>query len=117
MFYTATKDEIRGCYASKPLRDNRSRKSRVPYGGSGLVRFEPLVTNPKHPEQDLLALRVLKIIEPVKVLVEDYGGYLHQPTEGALFQRSNISYPVPAFKSHHSLKALTTLPLNFDDLP
>ncbi|KAF8350352.1 hypothetical protein F5887DRAFT_1125899 [Amanita rubescens] len=118
VFYTATKDEIGGCYAYNPLRDSRSNKVMFPYGGSGLVRFEPLVTSPKHPEQLQVALCVLKIIEPVKVLVEDYDGYLRQPTEGALFQRSNIGYPVPAFtKPHQSLKALTTLPLNLNDLP
>ncbi|KAF8350353.1 hypothetical protein F5887DRAFT_1125901 [Amanita rubescens] len=113
-FYTATKDEIRGC---NPLRDNRSDKSILPYGGSGLVRFEPLVTNPKRPEQDQVALRVLKIIEPVKALVEDYDGYLHQPTEGMLVQRSHVGYPVASLRLDQSLKAAATLPLNFDDLP
>ncbi|KAF8350354.1 hypothetical protein F5887DRAFT_1094627 [Amanita rubescens] len=116
-FYTATKDEIGGCFANNPLRDNRSNKSIFPYGGSGLVRFEPLVTNPKRPEQDQVALHVLKIIEPVKALIEDYDGYLHQPTEGMLVQRSNIGFPVPALRLDQSLKVRTTLPLNFDDLP
>ncbi|KAF8350356.1 hypothetical protein F5887DRAFT_297990 [Amanita rubescens] len=119
-FYTATKDEIRGCLANNPLRDNRSHKSRnylVPYGGSGLVRLEPLVTNPKRPNQDQVALRVLKIIEPVKSLVEDYDGYLHQPTEGMLVQRSHVGHPVAALRLDRSLKAAATLPLNFDDLP
>ena len=132
-FYTATKDEIVGCYAHNPLRDRRSCKALFPYegelswiriymssrnfrAGSGLVRFEPFV-NPKRPEQDQVALRVLKIMEPVKALVEDYDGYLHQPTEGVLIQRSNIGYPVSAFGLNRSLKAMATLPFNFDDLP
>ncbi|KAF8350380.1 hypothetical protein F5887DRAFT_298767 [Amanita rubescens] len=115
-FYTATKDEIGGCSAKNPLRDSRSDKSIIPYEGSGLVRFEPFV-NPKRPEQDLVALRVLKIIEPVKALSEDYDGYIHQPTEGALIQRSNIGRSVVEFRLNESLKAAATLPLNFDDLP
>ncbi|KAF8332493.1 hypothetical protein F5887DRAFT_920986 [Amanita rubescens] len=112
-FYTATKDEIGVCYAHSPLKDTRSNKYALPYGGSGLVRLEPLV-NPKRPEQGQLAIRVLKIIEPVKALVENYDGYLHQPTEGVLVQRSNMALPVPARRLY---QAVATLPLNFDDLP
>jgi len=131
-FYAATKDEIGAFCVNNPFRDNRSSKSPFPYGGEsswiriymssrnfragrGLVRFEPSV-NPKRPEQDQVALRVLKIIEPVKTLVEDYDGYLHQPTEGMLIQRSNMAHPVPRLRLQ-TLKAAATLPLNFDDLP
>ena len=60
-----------------------------------------------------MALRVLKIIEPVKALLEDYDGYVHQPAEGALIQRSNVDIPVASF----GLKGAAILPLNFDDLP
>ena len=63
-----------------------------------------------------MALRVLKIIEPVKALIEDYDGHVHRPTEGALVQRSNIANRVPFFNLS-SLKGTASLPLNFDDLP
>ncbi len=64
-----------------------------------------------------MTLRVLKIIEPVKALVDDYDGYLHQPTEGALIQRSSVRHPVAALSLNLSLKGAKILPLNFDDLP
>ena len=63
-----------------------------------------------------MALRVLKIIEPVKTLLEDYDGYLHHPAEGALIQRSNVKFPVVSFRMNQSLKGAAILPLNFDDL-
>jgi len=139
-FYTATKDKIGVCSPHNLINDGRSqihhRDILFPYrgelpisswiriymssllfrAGSGLVRFEPSV-DPKRPEQDLVALRVLKIIEPVKALSEDYDDYVHQPTEGALIQRSKKGRSVAEFRLNESLKAAATLPLNFDDLP
>ena len=64
-----------------------------------------------------MALRVLKIIEPVKALIEEYDGHVHRPTEGELIQRSNVGLPVAFFKLNKSLKGAAILPLNFDDLP
>ncbi len=133
-FYTATKDEISRCLSHNPLKDLRHGKIRFPYGGelsswiriymnswnfragSGLVRLEPFV-HPKCPEQHQVAVRVLKIIEPVKALVDNYDGHVHQPTEGALIQRSNTRSPFATFGLNQSLKGAVILPVNFDDLP
>jgi hypothetical protein len=62
----------------------------------------------------MVAFRVLKVIEPVKDLLEDYDGHLQRPTEGALIQRSN-SFPVTSLKT--SMKSAAVLPDNLEDLP
>ncbi|KAF8347401.1 hypothetical protein F5887DRAFT_30134 [Amanita rubescens] len=109
-FYTATKDRIGFCMANSPIKDHRSRGPRVyPYGGSGVVQLEP-----RRSKIEKVALRVLKIVEPVKDLIEDYDGYVQRPTEGALIQRS---YYFPAAELRTSLKDAAVLPYNFEDLP
>ncbi len=88
-FYTATKDRIGFCRANNPIRDLRFR--------------------------GLESLRVLKIVEPVKDLIEDYDGYVQRPTEGALMQRSDSYIPVKDLKT--SMKDAALLPHNLEDLP
>ena len=62
----------------------------------------------------MLAFRVLKIVEPVKDLIEVYDGYLKRPTAGALIQRSRS---IAAASLKTSMKFATVLLHNFEDLP
>lgn len=76
--------------------------------GSGLVQFEPY--------GDMLALRVVKIIEPVQDMLKDYDGFVHRPTEGALVRRSPLKLVTRRIKAIRTKDALM-LPVNFEDLP
>jgi len=78
-----------------------------------VVQLERYV-RPQHPEKERLALRVLKIVEPVKDLIEEYDGFVQRPTEGALIQR--LDY-VPLSSLKMSMKDAAVLPHNFEDLP
>jgi len=78
-----------------------------------VVQLERYV-RPQRPEKEMVALRVLKIIEPVKDLIKDYDGYVQRPSEGALFQRSKYT-PVSSLKT--LMNGVATLPHNFEDLP
>ncbi len=78
-----------------------------------MVQLERFV-GPQYSKGEAVALRVLKIVEPVKYLIEDYDGYVQRPTEGALIQRSN-RIPVQDLKT--SMKNAAFLPHNLEDLP
>ncbi|KAF8347386.1 hypothetical protein F5887DRAFT_1172479 [Amanita rubescens] len=114
-FYTATKDQLGFCKASNLIGDYRAHSSGVyPYGGSGVVQLERYV-RPRRPEEEAVVLRVLKIVEPVKDLIEDYDGHVQRPTEGALIKRiRSTSFPATILKT--SVKGLAVLPHNFEDL-
>ena len=62
----------------------------------------------------MVALRVLKIVEPVKDLIEDYDGYIQRPAEGELIQRTG-SIPMRSLRT--SMKDAAVLPHNLEDLP
>lgn len=85
-----------------------SSPSPPPPPGSGLVQFERY--------KDKLALRVVKIIEPVQDMLKDYDGYVHRPTEGALVRRSRSTLVTRRIKANRTKDAMM-LPLNFEDLP
>jgi hypothetical protein len=78
--------------------------------GSGLVRLEPYV----RPKGEITAMRVLKIVNPVKDLIEDYDGYVQRPTEGSLIQRLG-SFPV--IDLNISMKDVAVLSHNLEDIP
>lgn len=59
---------------------------------------------------DKVALRVLKILEP---LVQDHDDFLCRPTEGELIKRSSGV----VVKRGLSVRDTLTLPMNFEDLP
>jgi hypothetical protein len=64
-------------------------------------------------------MRVLKIVEPVQDLVEDYDGRICRPKEGELVQRSGFKHPdagVVRKPIGESVKELN-LPVHFEDLP
>ena len=63
---------------------------------------------------DQVALRVLKILEPVRDLVKDYDGPLCRPTEGELIQE--LLGDKTAVVTRNLSDALT-LPINLEDLP
>lgn len=82
------------------------------HAGSGLVQFEP--------HKDRMAMRVLKIIEPVQDLVQDYDGYVHRPKEGAPLERSSVHSGKPTVVVRYlreAMKDALMLPVNFEDLP
>ncbi|KAF8886207.1 hypothetical protein BD779DRAFT_1673373 [Infundibulicybe gibba] len=58
------------------------------YGGSGLGRFEVIPT-PERKIKYRLAMRIIKIVEPVVLRVPTYDGYVHPPTPGELVTRGN----------------------------
>jgi hypothetical protein len=74
--------------------------------GSGLVQLERYVLR----EKEKVAFRVLKVVEPVKDLIEGYDGYIQRPTEGSLIQQSNS---IPVTRPKRSI----VLPHDFEDLP
>ncbi|KAJ6548119.1 hypothetical protein DFH09DRAFT_1169824 [Mycena vulgaris] len=57
-----------------------------PYSGCALVRFE-LSTLPEHANSPAAVLRVVKMIDPPKLRIPGYDGYLPPPVEGELVQR------------------------------
>jgi hypothetical protein len=69
--------------------------------------------DPRHPMEEMVALRVLKIVEPVKDLIKDYDGYVQRPSEGVLIQRSKYT---PTLSLKTSMKGAAILPHNFEDL-
>ncbi|KAJ7084650.1 hypothetical protein B0H15DRAFT_783663 [Mycena belliarum] len=60
--------------------------SVYPYSGRALVRFE-LSTLPEHSGLRVAVLRCVKIIDPPRLMIPDYDGYLPPPVEGELVQR------------------------------
>ena len=133
-FYVATKEEIGMCTMYSYMRDHHFREGACafPYGGelyrcllfenvkliffiffyagSGLVRLEPY--------NDRLAMRVLKILEPVQDLIEGYDGRIHRPKEGELVQRSGFKHPDAGVVKKligESVKELN-LPVHLEDL-
>ena len=64
--------------------------------------------------EDRLALRVLKILEPVQDLVKDV--VLCRPTEGELIQRLSGDKPVVVTRSLN-MKDVLALPMNIEDIP
>jgi hypothetical protein len=75
-----------------------------------VVQLE-LFVRPQRPEKEMVALRVLKIVEPVRDLIKDYDGYVQRPSEGALFQQSRC------IQASALMNSAATLPHNFEDLP
>ncbi|KAF8350382.1 hypothetical protein F5887DRAFT_1069406 [Amanita rubescens] len=122
VFYPAANQKIGFCVMKNPLLDTRIHGSASPYSGSGWVRLEPYMC-PRYPNDDRVALRIIKIVEPVQDLVKDYDGHVHRPTEGMLVQRSMLgSHTDPLVTITTSLDVpmmthATVLPVNFDDLP
>ncbi|KAJ7490843.1 hypothetical protein FB451DRAFT_1005702, partial [Mycena latifolia] len=57
-----------------------------PYSGRALVRFE-VSTLPQHAGRRFALLRLVKMIEPPKLAVPDYDGYLPRPVEGEFVMR------------------------------
>ncbi|KAF8347399.1 hypothetical protein F5887DRAFT_1072391 [Amanita rubescens] len=109
-FYTATKDQLGFCRIYSPIRDCPTRARVCPYGGSGVVQLEVNV-GPQRPEKEVMGLRVLKIVEPVKDLIKDYDGHVQRPFEGALFLQSRCT------PESTLMNGAATLPRNFEDLP
>ncbi|KAJ7689787.1 hypothetical protein B0H17DRAFT_1065888 [Mycena rosella] len=64
--------------------------SVYPYSGRALVRFE-LSTLPEHAGSRVAVLRVVKLIDPPKLRIPNYDGYLPPPVEGELVQRPRRS--------------------------
>ncbi|KAF8074061.1 hypothetical protein FPV67DRAFT_784793 [Lyophyllum atratum] len=65
-------------------------KSRLPYSGRILVRFERS-TLPEHAGTRSLVLRVLDIQDPIKVVIPGYDMYLPIPTKGCLVERYRLA--------------------------
>ena len=63
-----------------------------------------------------LALRVLKILEPVQNSDSDYDRFICRPTEGELIQRLSGDKTVVVTRSLNMKDALT-LPMNIEDIP
>jgi len=63
-----------------------------------------------------VAIRILKIVEPVQDLIKDYSGPVLRPMEGTLLRRFSLrnTEPVVTTRSLNTrrLKATTTLPLD-----
>ncbi|KAG6906722.1 hypothetical protein DXG01_012412 [Tephrocybe rancida] len=57
----------------------------MPYTGHLLLRFERSTLR-EHSKARILVVRVLKILEPVNVVIPDYDHYLAQPREGELLK-------------------------------
>ncbi|KAF8340883.1 hypothetical protein F5887DRAFT_1284186 [Amanita rubescens] len=112
-FYTATKDQIGLCITNNPTSDHRRRRRVQPYGGISLVQMERYAS-PQRPKDEMVALRILEIVEPVKILIEDYDGHIQRPTEGALIQQSK-HIPITILKT--AMEGAGILPHNFEDLP
>ncbi|GLB38767.1 hypothetical protein LshimejAT787_0506320 [Lyophyllum shimeji] len=92
------------CY--EVFTDSRSKVCPVPkspYSGRILVRFEHS-TLPQHVATRSLVLRVLKILQPIKVRIPGYDGHVPMPREGALLQShtrvwsTNLDNPKSAYK-------------------
>ena len=66
--------------------------------------------------EDKVALRVLKILEPVQNSDSDYDRFICRPTEGELIQRLSGDKPVVVTRSLNMKDALT-LPMNIEDIP
>ena len=85
-----------------------------------MVQLEPY-TSPERPEENEVALRILKIIEPVQDPVKDYRGPILRPIEGTLLQRRplrrDITTIVSTSLNARGMKNAAMLPVNFEDLP
>ncbi|KAJ7138485.1 hypothetical protein C8R43DRAFT_842363, partial [Mycena crocata] len=57
-----------------------------PYSGRALVRFE-LSTLPEYASARVVVLRLVKMIDPPTLRLQNYDGYLPPPIEGELVQR------------------------------
>lgn len=116
-FLAVTNEKVGICSLPTPFLDWRMQTS--PYGGSGIVQLEPYV-DPERPDENRVAFRVLRVIEPVHVLLKDYDYYIHPPTEGSLVQRS-FSWQAPAAITRSldtdSLRSAMMLPPNYGDIP
>ncbi|KAF9461530.1 hypothetical protein BDZ94DRAFT_1323305 [Collybia nuda] len=66
-----------------PARDLRLSRYPAPYKGSAVARFE-LSTLPEHAGANRVVIRIVKLLQPVELLIPDYDGYIEQPEEGSL---------------------------------
>ncbi|KAF8871895.1 hypothetical protein BD779DRAFT_1680047 [Infundibulicybe gibba] len=66
----------------------RSDGTRVgpPYRGSGIAQLQAS-TRPEHAGQNVLAMNILKIIQPVTCTIPEYDGYMPPPEEGSVLYR------------------------------
>ncbi|RDB30810.1 hypothetical protein Hypma_005772 [Hypsizygus marmoreus] len=70
-------------YISSEFRRRLGENGKItPYTGKAYISLE-LSTLPQHPKNTVV-FRVIKIIEPVKCVIDDYDGYMHEPREGYL---------------------------------
>jgi hypothetical protein len=89
--FTAKRSTLSSPYTGTYTNDHLSRfytPSLMNPLGSALVRFERS-TLPEHEGTRTIVLRFLKIITPVECVIPLYNGYIVQPKEGELFQRSH----------------------------
>lgn len=128
-FYTVTREDIGFCLSLNPFMDRRFKCAnrydilysgellfrdlalRVKFyspPGSGLIQFEPF--------EDKVAMRVVKILEPVQDMIKGYDGYIHRPIEGELIRRSVSTLVTRRIKAGRA-KDASMLPVNLEDLP
>ncbi|KAG5638639.1 hypothetical protein H0H81_011358 [Sphagnurus paluster] len=74
--------------------DHREHICCCPYTGRILVRFERC-TPPQHTGTNSIALRVLKVIEPISTVKPDYDMRLPIPTEGRLLEKPRYNRSAP----------------------
>ena len=67
--------------------------------------------------EDKVALRVLKILDPVQDLAKDYDGFVYRPMEGELIQRHGKSESIVVTRNPSMMKDALTLPMHLEDLP
>ncbi|KAK2464227.1 hypothetical protein APHAL10511_003684 [Amanita phalloides] len=106
-FFVAAKDQIYLCHISNPLVDWRIGAS--PYSGCSLVRFESSPDKEKR-----VALRILKIVEPVHERVKDYDRFVRPPAQGELIQRGQTPAVVTRSLNTNGMMGIASLP---EDLP
>jgi hypothetical protein len=57
--------------------------------GSALARFE-LSTLPEHSGDRIVVMRILKFVEPVTCIIQNYDGRIPFPREGELFHQRQL---------------------------
>ncbi|KAF8074058.1 hypothetical protein FPV67DRAFT_1409949 [Lyophyllum atratum] len=70
--------------------DQRDLKCTLPYSGRILARLEPS-TLPEHAGTRAIVIRVLEILQPIKVVLPGYDMRLPIPKKGGLLETYNIS--------------------------
>ncbi|KAF8871894.1 hypothetical protein BD779DRAFT_1680046 [Infundibulicybe gibba] len=62
-----------------------------PYCGSGIAQLQAS-TLPEHAGQNVLAMKILKILQPVACTIPGYDGYMPPPEEGSLLYRRSAPH-------------------------